>query len=217
MTQVDNQHNWLWIYSENGLGGTHLLNSIGNQLLEQQPNIRIKQIHTERFVTSYRQARSQTELTKFKESYRELDCLLLDDMQYLLCFGYEHTDAQAELNRILSILFSGEILVVFTADRLIKELPVSNIKHLLTRCKQATISQPEITLKKRLSQHFSFKRGYELSDEIVSFISQQEAGNIREIEGQVNRIVGEVVDTGKILNLHFVKRFFLQWYERFPL
>lgn len=95
VTQFGKKNNWLWIYSENGLGGTHLLHAIGNQLLEQQPNIRIKHIHTQSLVTSYRQASSQNELTKFEESYRELNCLLLDDMQYLLCSGYEHTDIQS--------------------------------------------------------------------------------------------------------------------------
>lgn len=215
VTQLDNQHNWLWLYSDTGLGGTHLLNSIENQLLEQQPNIRIKHIHTERFVTSYRQEISQNELTKFKESYRELDCLLLDDMQYLLGFGYEHIDAQAELNGILSTLLLRETLVVFTADRSINDLPESNIKILLNQCKQVTISQPEITLKRQLAKHFSLQRGYELPNEIVSFISQQEAGNIRGLANQVNSLCHEIENTEKALSLTFLKEFYLRWYEKF--
>jgi chromosomal replication initiator protein len=213
--QFSKQNNWLWIYSENGLGGTHLLNAIGNQLLGLQPNIRIKKIQTESFVTSYLQARSQTELTKFEESYRELDCLLLDDIQYLLCFGYEHTDIQSEFNNILSTLILGRKLVVFTADRPINELPESNIKLLLNQCKQVTISQPEITLKRQLAKHFAFKRCYELPDEIVSFISQQEAGNIRELANQVNSLCHEIENTGEALSLIFLKEFYLRWYEKF--
>jgi chromosomal replication initiator protein len=192
VTQFDNQHNWLWIYSDTGLGGTHLLHAIVNQLLEQQPNIRIKHIHTERLVSSYRQASSQNELTKFKERYRELDCLLLDDMQYLLGFGYEHIDAQAELNGILSMLLLRKTLIFFTADRAIKELPESDAKHLFSRGKKATISQPEITLKKQLGKHFSLQNGYELPDEIISFISQKVASNIRVLENLVNSICYEI-------------------------
>jgi chromosomal replication initiator protein len=60
VTQFGNQHNWLWIDSDTGLGGTPLLHAIVNQLFQQQPNKRIKHIHTERFVSSYRQASSKT-------------------------------------------------------------------------------------------------------------------------------------------------------------
>jgi chromosomal replication initiator protein len=215
VTQFGKNNNWLWLYSENGLGGTHLLNAIGNQLLEQQPNIRIKHIHTERFVTSYRQAISQTELTKFEESYRELDCLLLDDMQYLLCFGYEHTDIQSELNNILSTLILGGKLVVFTADRPINELPESNIKPLLNPCKQVTISQPEITLKKQFAKHFALHHGFELPDDTISFISQKKAGNIRVLANQVNSLCHEIENTEEALSLTFLKESYLRWYEKF--
>ena len=213
--QFGEQYNRLWIYSENGLGGSHLLHAIGNELLGLQPNIRIKQIHTERFVNSYRQANFQNEMAKFQESYREPNCLLLDDMQYLLCSCSEHTDIQEEFIHILSTLFSGDVFLAFTADRPINELPKSNIKLLLNQCKQVTISLPEITLKRQLAKYFSLQRGYELPDEIVSFISQQEAGNIRELEGQVNLMLCEIEETAEALNLNFVKKFYLRWYERF--
>jgi chromosomal replication initiator protein len=215
VTQVDNQHNWLWIYTDTGLGGTHLLHAIGNELLEQQPNIRVKQIHTERFVLSYRQVSSQNELAKLKESYRELDCLLLDGMQYLTHFGYEHNDIQSELINILSTLNLGRKLVVFIADRPINELPESNIKHLLSRCKQTTVSQPEITLKKQLTKHFALQQGYELSDEIISFISKQYACNIRTIEGLVISMLAKIKSTEEVLSLSFVKDFYIGWHKRF--
>jgi chromosomal replication initiator protein len=215
VTQVDNQHNWLWIYTDTGLGGTHLLHAIGNLLLEQQPNIRVKQIHTERFVNSYRQASSQNELTKFRQYYREIDCLLLDDMQYLLSFDYKHIDVQEELNGILSTLSLKETLVVFNADRPINDLPESNIKHLLSRCKQTTISLPEITLKKQLVKHFALQGGYELPDEIICFISKQYAYNIRAIEGLVISMLAKIKSTEEVLSLSFVKDFYIGWHKRF--
>lgn len=104
---------------------------------------------------------------------------------------------------------------MFTADRPINELPESNIKLFLNPCKQVTISQPEITFKRQLAKHFSLQRGYELPDEIVSFISQQEAGNIRALANQVNSLCHEIENTEEALSLTFLKEFYLRRYEKF--
>lgn len=115
----------------------------------------------------------------------------------------------------MSTLILGRKLVVFTADRPINELPESNIKLFLNPCKQVTISQPEITFKRQLAKHFSLQRGYELPDEIVSFISQQEAGNIRALANQVNSLCHEIENTEEALSLTFLKEFYLRRYEKF--
>lgn len=214
-TQFGKQQGWLWIYSDTGLGGTHLLHAIGNKLLKKQYKLKTKHIHTERFAHNYKQALSKSDTAQFIENYSKIDCLFIDDIQYLLFFGYTYPKVINGLNKILSKLFLRKALVVFTADRPWQQLPESSFKKLAINCNQVTISQPEIALKKKISCHFFLGNGYELSDEIITFITEQEAGNIRELEGQINRIIQEISDTEKALELDLVNSFFIDYKNRF--
>ncbi len=210
-----NQHNLLWIYADTGLGCTHLLHAIANQLLSKQQNIKVKKIHAQAFVTNYQHAIFKNELTKFKDCYGKFDCLLLDDMQYLLCFGYAHRNEQEQLIDILLELSLRKTLTVFTADRSFLQLEESKLKCLLKSSNQVKITKPDVALKTQIVNQYALKKGYKLSGDVLKFIAQQKSINIRALEGQVAMIMNEVNNTKEILNLSLVKKCFKKWYKRF--
>jgi chromosomal replication initiator protein len=213
-TRFDHENKWLWIYSGTGLGNTHLLHAIGNKLFEQQPNLRIKHIHIERFYFELKQSREKGNLAQLVAYYRELDCLLIDGMTLLMPrIGWTNC-LKEELYVILSTLKERQKLVVFTADSTWHRLPRSKIKRLLNRCQAVNILLPDITLKTQLAKHFTLQDGYELSDKLISFISHQKADNIREIKGQINRMIAMARYEGVTLNQSFVKKFYLKLYDQ---
>ncbi|PCH93827.1 MAG: hypothetical protein COB83_13110 [Gammaproteobacteria bacterium] len=208
-SQLGNQQKWLWLYSGTGLGKTHLLHAIGNKLCDKHPNIKIKQIHTETFCLSLTKAMQEDKLHQFIKSYQDLDCLLLDGMTFhYMRYFYSNHHVRKVLYTILVSLKKSKSLVVFTSDSVIQQSPRMNIKRLLNRCKQVSLSRPETSLKKRVAHQTALERGFKLSNEILTFISQQNDDNILEIKGVIWRIISEVKGTGELLSLNVVKRLY---------
>ena len=205
---------WLWIYSYTGLGNTHLMNAIANELFESQQNLNIKQIHIERFVNEVMESRIKGVTSLLIKDYCELDCLFLDGMT-MYHSGMSNGVALSEeyLYNILLALRDRGKLVVFTADKAWHELSLSKMNRLfsLSNCKMVSITRPDLALKKELVKHFSFQKGFNFEDEIMTFIASQEAGNIREIEGMVNRIFYQAKFSKKKLTLSLVQEFYLRW------
>ena len=205
---------WLWIYSYTGLGNTHLMNAIGNELFESQQNLNIKQIHIECFVNEVMESRIKGEISLLIKDYCDLDCLLLDGMTMYLSGMSNGVAVSVDfLYNILLALRDRDKLVVFTADKAWHELSLSKMNRLfsLSNCKVVSITRPDLALKKELVKHFSFQRGFNFEDEIMTFIASQEALNIREIEAIMNRIFYEAKFSKKKLILSFVKAFYLRW------
>ncbi|MBU2872122.1 DnaA/Hda family protein [Colwellia sp. E2M01] len=210
---------WLWISSCTGLGNTHLLHAIGNKLVEQESNLSIKQIHTHFFMLKVLESQQNDSLNQLIEYYNNIDCLLLDGMT---CSIMRRLSVSTHIREVLyAILLTrkkGGKLTVFTSDlpKDSSQHQSSSIKRLLNDCKSVTILQPGITLKKQLIRHFALQHGHEFSDDIISFISEQEASNIRELEAQINWIFLEEKPNEILsLSLDFIKTRYLRWYERF--
>ena len=144
-------YNPLFIYGTTGLGKTHLVQAIGNQLLEQNPKANIRYIHAEQFVTDVVKAYQHKAFDTFKRSYHTLDLLLIDDIQF---FGGK-SRTQEEFFYAFNALIEGGKQVVITSDRFPKE--ISNIEdRLISRFGwglTVSVEPPELEMRVALRQY----------------------------------------------------------------
>lgn len=182
--------NPLFIYGGTGLGKTHILHAIGNELRKRNPQNRIKYVTSEKFTEEVvRGMRNQT-LHEVKEKYRPLDTLLMDDVQFLSC----KEKTQEELFHTFNVLADKNKQVVFSSDRPPQAIHAIE-ERLLSRFSggmQADIKAPDfetrvIILKAKLNQMQSH-----LDESVIELIARKIQKNIRELEGALNRIISHI-------------------------
>ncbi len=180
-------YNPLFLYGGSGLGKTHMLQAIGNYYLENYPKRKVLYTTSEKFtyelVTAIREKTNQA----FRNKYRKVDLLLIDDVQFFA--GKEL--AQEELFHTFNALYDKDKQIVLTSDRLPSEIPQieERIRTRFSSGVTADVQPPEYEtrmaiLKSKLQSEF-----LEVSDEIVAFIADNIKSNVRELEGAVKRIV----------------------------
>ncbi len=179
--------NPLFIYGGTGLGKTHLLQAIGNEFKTRYPKKKIRYVTSEKFTEEVVNGMRHQTLDAFKEKYRSLDLLLIDDVQFLS--GKEKT--QEELFHTFNVLAENNRQVVFSSDRPPRAIPAIE-ERLLSRFSggmQADIKTPDFEtrvaiLKAKLGQMQS-----ELNESIIEYIASKIHKNIRELEGALNKVV----------------------------
>jgi chromosomal replication initiator protein len=184
--------NPLFIYGGTGLGKTHLLHAIGNEMKLKYPNKKIRYVTSEKFTEEVVNGMRHQNLDEFKEKYRTLDLLLIDDVQFLS--GKEKT--QEELFHTFNVLADKNSQVVFSSDRPPKAIPGIE-ERLLSRFSggmQADIKTPDFEtrvaiLKAKLSQQAG---EISLDERIIEFIASKIQKNIRELEGALNKVIGYI-------------------------
>jgi len=178
-------YNPLFIYGGVGLGKTHLIQSIGNKLLKKTG--KILYVTCEQFANEYIQMVKTGEAKKFKSIYRNVDVLLVDDVQFM--GGKDGT--QQEFFHTFNELYQGDKQVVITSDRHPKSIPALE-KRLLSRFESgmvADVVQPDSETKVAILLAKCNEKKCSLSDEILYYIANNIQGNIRELEGALNRII----------------------------
>lgn len=184
--------NWLWLYSGNesgGLGCTHLLNAIDNELLYLHPKLNIKRLPAHSFSVEFENASKVSRVNSLLSSYCRYDCLLIDDMQYWMYYRKENRTYSDHLFSVLEPFKMMSKLVVFTANSEWNNLPETKTSSLLSGIEEVKVTQPDVSLKSKLVKYFSVRQGHNFNDEIVSFICLRNHGNIRELEGDINTII----------------------------
>ena len=180
-------YNPLFVYGATGLGKTHLVQAIGNQLLEQNPNANIRYIHAERFVTDVVQAYQHKAFDAFKRSYHTLDLLLIDDIQF---FGGK-SRTQEEFFYAFNALIEGGKQVVITSDRFPKE--IANIDdRLISRFSwglTVSVEPPELEMRVAILLKKAESEGIALDEEVAFFIAKHIRSNVRELEGGLKRVL----------------------------
>ena len=180
-------YNPLFVYGATGLGKTHLVQAIGNQLLEQNPNANIRYIHAERFVTDVVQAYQHKAFDAFKRSYHTLDLLLIDDIQF---FGGK-SRTQEEFFYAFNALIEGGKQVVITSDRFPKE--IANIDdRLISRFGwglTVSVEPPELEMRVAILIKKAETEGIPLDEEVAFFIAKHIRSNVRELEGGLKRVL----------------------------
>lgn len=192
-------YNPLFIYGGVGLGKTHLLQSIGNEVLKKNPESRIKYMTSERFTTELIDAiRSQT-MDKFKEIYQKIDLLIIDDVQFLA--GKEKT--QQEFFHIFNVLYQLNKQIVLSSDRPPKAIPTLE-ERLRSRFEGgmiADVGQPDLETRMAILRTKLSEKNFHLDDDVIKFIAENIKSNIRELEGALNRVLASSDLSGKAPSL----------------
>ncbi len=179
-------YNPLFLYGGVGLGKTHLMQAIGNHLAQQRAGTKILYTTCEKFTNAFIQFVTRGEGEKFKQLYRSVDILLIDDIQFLA--GKEGT--QEEFFHTFNALHQNNKQIVITSDRPPKAIPA--LEHrLISRFEWgmvADIAQPDLETRIAILKHKSAERKREMAEEILHTIATQVQSNVRELEGALNRV-----------------------------
>lgn len=179
-------YNPLFIYGGVGLGKTHLIQAIGHAMLEKNPNTKILYVNSEKFTNDFITSVKEGRAKEFKDRYRNVDLLLIDDIQFI--GGKEQT--QEEFFHTFNELHQQGKQVVMTSDR-----PPKAIASLEDRLRSrlewgmiADIAAPDLETRMAILQAKCQEKHLELSEEIIQIIAATVQSNIRELEGALNKI-----------------------------
>jgi len=196
-------YNPLFIYGGVGLGKTHLMHAIGNAMLEHDPRSRVAYVHSERFVGDMVRGLQHNTISEFKRSYRSLDALLIDDIQFFA--GKERS--QEEFFHTFNALLEGQRQIVLTCDRYPKEVNglEERLKSRFGWGLTVAIEPPELETSVAILMSKAAAEGVELPNEVAFFIAKRIRSNIRELEGALRRVIANSRFTGRPINLDFAK------------
>lgn len=181
------QYNPLFIYGGVGLGKTHLMHAIGNKYLSSNPKLKILYVTSEKFTNDYVAALGQKRMEGFKNLYRNVDMLLVDDVQFIA--GKEQT--QEVFFHTFNELRDKGKQIILTADRLPKDIPAIE-QRLVSRFEWGMvvdISAPTLETRIAILQTKMGKRNIQFSKEVTEFIAENVVNNIRELEGALNKLI----------------------------
>lgn len=181
------KYNPLFIYGGVGLGKTHVLQAIGNEALKRGPSAKVLYVTSEKFTNDFINAVKSGRVNDFKNIYRAVDLLLIDDIQFLT--GKEGT--QEEFFHTFNALHENNKQIVLTSDRPPKQIPA--LEHrLVSRFEwgmTADISSPDLETRIAILEIKCKERNYDLEPEIVRHIATVIQTNIRELEGALNKVI----------------------------
>jgi chromosomal replication initiator protein len=196
-------YNPLFIYGGVGLGKTHLMQAIGNSMRQRDPNANVSYVHSERFVGDMVKGLQHNTISEFKRSYRSLDALLIDDIQFFA--GKERS--QEEFFHTFNALLEGQRQIVLTCDRYPKE--VNGLEERLTSRfgwgLTVAIEPPELETSVAILMSKAAAESIELPEEVAFFIAKRIRSNVRELEGALRRVTANSRFTGRPISVDFAK------------
>uniref|UniRef100_A0A7C4TPV4 Chromosomal replication initiator protein DnaA n=1 Tax=candidate division WWE3 bacterium TaxID=2053526 RepID=A0A7C4TPV4_UNCKA len=178
-------YNPLFIYGGVGLGKTHIMQAIGNEILKNNPRKKIEYVSSEKFTSDFI-ASLNKQSSNFKDKYRNIDLLLIDDMQFLA--GKEQT--QVEFFHTFNALHQAGKQIVIASDRPPKAIPTLEDR-LRSRFEWGLIvdiQPPDLETRIAILQRKAQGRGVDMPLESLDYVARQIPNNIRELEGALNRI-----------------------------
>ena len=179
-------YNPLFLYGGVGLGKTHLMHAIGNSLLERDKNIRLTYMSSEQFVNELVHAIQHERTIQFRQTYRNIDVLLMDDIQFLA--GKERT--QEEFFHTFNALYDAQKQIVITSDCPPKQIPTLE-ERMHSRFEWgliADIHPPDLETKLAILKKKAEAKGLRLQDDVAGYIAEGIRSDLRELEGALNRI-----------------------------
>ncbi len=205
VTQAPAQaYNPLFLYGETGLGKTHLMHAIGHAILRANPDARVAYLSTEKFTNEFIQALQENSLTKFRQRYRHVDVLLIDDVQFLA--GKERI--QEEFFHTFNDLFESGKQVVLTSDRRASEIQKLEAR-LVSRFEwglPADIQAPDLETRQAILRAKCAALKCDLPDNVLNFIAQHITKNIRRLEGALIKVASYSGLTNKPIDLATAER-----------
>jgi chromosomal replication initiator protein len=196
-------YNPLLIYGSSGLGKTHLMHAIGNAVLQKKPSASIVYLHSEKFVQDMVRALQQNSINSFKEYYRGIDVLLIDDIQFFA--GKERS--QEEFFHTFNTLLEKKHQVVLTCDKYPKEI-VGLEERLKSRFGwglPVSIEPPDMETRAAILMKKAELAHIELPQEVAFFIARRIPSNVRDLEGALRRVIANAQFTGREITTEFTK------------
>jgi chromosomal replication initiator protein len=196
-------YNPLFIYGGVGLGKTHLLQAIGNELKRNNPDAKIRYLHAERYVTDVVKAYEHKAFDEFKRQYHSLDLLLIDDIQFFA----KKTRTQEEFFYAFNSLIESKKQIVITCDTYPKEI-LDVDERLRTRFSwglTVAVEPPELEMRVAILLKKAEAVNLNLPEDVAFFIAKQIRSSVRELEGALNRIIAMAKFTGHSIDVHLAK------------
>ncbi|MDH5388667.1 MAG: chromosomal replication initiator protein DnaA [Gammaproteobacteria bacterium] len=196
-------YNPLFMYGGVGLGKTHLIHAIGNRMLQHNPQARIAYLHSERFVGNMVKALQHNAIDSFKQHYRSLDALLIDDIQFFA--GKERS--QEEFFHTFNALLETGSQIILTCDRYPKEVEglEERLRSRFGWGLPVCIEPPELETRVAILQKKAEEYNIEFPSEVAFFIAKRIRSNIRELEGAFRRVMATANFTKKPITLDLAK------------
>lgn len=196
-------YNPLFIYGGVGLGKTHLLQAIGNELKQQRPEANIRYLHAERYVSDVVKAYENKAFDEFKQQYHSLDLLLIDDIQFFA----KKTRTQEEFFYAFNTLIEEKKQIVITCDTYPKEIADMD-ERLRTRFSwglTVAVEPPELEMRVAILRKKAESLSIDLDEDVAFFVAKQIRSSVRELEGALNRIIAMANFTGHAIDVHLAK------------
>ena len=196
-------YNPLFIYGGVGLGKTHLMHAVGNEILKNEPNKRIVYVHSEKFVSDMVKALQLGAMNEFKSFYRNADALLIDDIQFFA--GKEQS--QEEFFHTFNALLDRNNQMILTCDKYPKEIDglEERLKSRLGWGLPVIIDPPELETRAAVLLQKASSMSVSLPNDCAIYIAQRIRSNIRELEGALKRVVANAKFTNQQIDLALVK------------
>ena len=200
---LKNSYNPLFIYGGVGLGKTHLMHAVGNKLLEKDSTKKIAYVHSERFVSDMVKSLQLGAISEFKQYYRSLDALLIDDIQFFA----KKEQSQEELFHTFNSLLERGSQMILTCDRYPKEIDglEDRLKSRLGWGLPVVIEPPELETRVAILLSKAKSMNHELDEESAFFIAQKVRSNVRELEGALKRVIANSNFTGRPITVDLIK------------
>jgi chromosomal replication initiator protein len=198
------QFNPLFIYGGVGLGKTHLLHAIGNYIRKNSPALRVAYLTSEKFINEFIDSLRFEKPASFRNKYRNLDCLLIDDIQFLV----GRQSSQEEFFYTFNTLYDSHKQVVITSDRPPKDLPTLEPR-LISRFEWGVIADvqpPDLETRIAIMRKKAEEENLFIPDDVIVYIATQVKSNIRELEGSLLRITAFSAFTGTPLTVDSVQK-----------
>lgn len=198
-------YNPLFLYGGVGLGKTHLMQAVGNFIMNNHKNKtpKVLYLHSERFVADMVKALQANAINEFKKRYRSVDALLIDDIQFFS--GKERS--QEEFFHTFNALLEGQQQIILTSDRYPKELSgiEERLKSRFGAGLTIAVEPPELETRVAILMNKAQQSNIELSPEVAFFIAKRIRSNVRELEGVLKRVIANAHFTGSAITLDFVQ------------
>ena len=196
-------YNPLFLYGGVGLGKTHLIHAIGNQVLADNPSVKIRYIHAEQYVRDVVTAYQRKGFDDFKRYYHSLDLLLIDDIQF---FGGK-SRTQEEFFYAFEALIAAKKQIIITSDTYPKEITGMDDR-LISRFDSGltvAVEPPELEMRVAILLKKATQEGASLNDDVAFFVAKHLRSNVRELEGALRKILAYSRFHGKDITIDLVK------------
>lgn len=192
-------YNPLFLYGGVGLGKTHLMHAIGNYIMDTFPNYKVLYVTTEKFTNDYIESLRNNKTIEFREKYRKIDVLLLDDIQFLS----KKESTQEEFFHTFNDLVSSGKQIVICSDRKPSEINTLTDR-LVSRMSAGLITDisfPDYETRTAILEKKADLMGLTINNDVLEYVAQSVTSNIREMEGVLTRVIAYAKVANKVIDV----------------